>query len=305
MDATMTLRQLGRGLGLASALVLLGSSAPVRAELPASLIVTAPEPLRVWIGARFVGRTPCALDSIAPGETSLLLLPDRASTDSTGIQNEVASAWAAPWRESIALRPGRRDSLELPRLGLVRVRSVPGSALVTLAGRELGRTPVAAYLPRERGLELTIVAPTGETETRAVRFDQDARLDLSIQFPSRASSIALAPAEPPRLGWQKRAQLTLPLAALTSGAFGVWARHQADTAYDDYLATLDRDAQRDSFARAKRWDRVAAGCWIGAEACLAAAAWAWLHPAENSPIRASIDPGGGARLSFDLKAVLP
>jgi hypothetical protein len=103
----------------------------------------------------------------------------------------------------------------------------------------------------------------------------------------------------PRLG------TVLPIAALGLGAAGAWSRHSADAAYRDYLRTVDRGRMEDRFHRAHQLDRVSVACWIGAEACLAGAAWVWLRGDSRVPVAASFDDEGAVRLGLRVGGEAP
>jgi hypothetical protein len=100
-----------------------------------------------------------------------------------------------------------------------------------------------------------------------------------------------------------RLAAALPAAAIALGAAGVWSRHAADQAYEDYRRTLDRSAMARSLNRARRLDRTAVGCWIGAESCLVAAAWVLLRAGPEPPVTLSAR-AGEVRLGLDLRSTL-
>lgn len=106
---------------------------------------------------------------------------------------------------------------------------------------------------------------------------------VHAELPSRRSSLS-------------RVGTMLPVAALCLGAAGVWSRHIADTAYRDYRHASDRELRNDRYRRAQRLDHVSVACWIGAEVCLAGAAWVWLHGDDRTPVSASVDGEGTVRL---------
>jgi hypothetical protein len=121
--------------------------------------------------------------------------------------------------------------------------------------------------------------------------------------PVRAELGAALGAERPQLS---RLGTVLPIAALGLGAAGAWSRHSADAAYRDYLRTVDRGRIEDRFfRRANRLDRASVTCWIGAEACLAGAAWVWLRGDGRVPVAASFDAEGGVRLGLRVGGEAP
>jgi hypothetical protein len=97
----------------------------------------------------------------------------------------------------------------------------------------------------------------------------------------------------------------LPIAALGLGGAGAWSRHSADAAYRDYLRSVDRGRMEDRFRRAHRLDGVSMACWIGAEACLAGAAWVWLRGDGRVPIVAAFDDEGAVRLGLRVGGETP
>ena len=278
------------------ALLSAGAMRPsiAHAQWIASAVLDAPEPLRVWFEERYLGTTPCRVDSLRPGAGELVLSPAHAPLD----------RWAEPWRERVELHAGEVDSLLLPRLGLVTVTATRGSAEVRLGERVMGRTPLRAYMPRDRGLELIMRSSQGTEERRSVRFESGDSLALVVDLPEPATK-DVTRLSPPRTGWRQRAQVALPVAALAAGAVGVWARHQADNSYDDYLRGIDRAQLRDDLSRADHWDRVAVSCWIGAETCLAVAAWAWLAPDGSRVLQASIGREQELKLGINLGSLVP
>lgn len=82
--------------------------------------------------------------------------------------------------------------------------------------------------------------------------------------------------------WITRAQTLLPLAAMVLGGTGLWARHRADSAYDDYMQTVDRSRMSSNLDRAGRYDRAASALWISAEVCLLGAVTAWVIGSRRS-----------------------
>lgn len=279
-------------------LVLLFSAAlvgPAAAQPQATLVLDADEPMAVWIDGEWAGTAPCTIDSLSGGSKTLLLLPAARAID----------AWGSAWLQKLELGAGRTERMRLPLLGLLRVRSGEASLEVRLAGgapdaRRLGRTPLAIYAPREAPFEIELVDATGGRTRRWVDFGGGDSLQLVVDLqmappPQITAEVRRA------LDWRDRARVVLPIAALAAGAAGVWARHQADDAYEDYLATADRDRMRTRLADADRWDRVAAGCWIGAEGCLAGALWLWLRPGSEDPLARRT---ASARIGVDLRGVM-
>ncbi|MEZ4651729.1 MAG: hypothetical protein R3E97_23610 [Candidatus Eisenbacteria bacterium] len=93
---------------------------------------------------------------------------------------------------------------------------------------------------------------------------------------------------------------------------GAWARQQGDRAYETYLSTVDRARMQDEFDRAARYDDLAVGFWVAAEALLAVSVWRWLRGDEatdvhvapggtvGGPFRFDADPRGEVRLGVSL-----
>ncbi|MCC7141099.1 MAG: hypothetical protein IT349_03260 [Candidatus Eisenbacteria bacterium] len=284
-----------RALLVAAALFSAGAVDRATAQLNATLVLDAPKPLTVWIDGAWAGSAPCTIDSLAGGTKTLLLLPAARAID----------AWGSAWRQSVDLGAGRTERVRLPLLGLLRVTTGEVPVEVRLAGaapesRRLGRTPLAIYAPREAPFEIELIDPVGGRTLRTVDFAGRDSLQLVVDLsivPSRPMSEEVRRS----LRGRDRARVVLPIAALAAGAAGIWARHQADDAYDDYLATTDRDRMRARLAEADRWDRVAAGCWIGAEGCLAGALWLWLRPGSDEPLGRQV---ATTRVGVDLLGVI-
>jgi hypothetical protein len=194
--------------------------------------------------------------------------------------------------------------------GSVVVLTDPPGARAWICERFLGTTPVRADSLAPGRLQIIVAPRSAATQWRRPHlFYADVRagtLDtLRIDLRGTAGSVSEFD-EPVRvravLGAERsslpRLGTVLPMAALGLGAAGAWARHSADAAYRDYLRALDRGRMEDRYRRAHRLDRVSVACWIGAEACLAGAAWVWLHRDGPVPIAASFDDEGAVRLGL-------
>ena len=221
---------------------------------------------------------------------------------------------------------GREPALPAePVLGLsgsVVILTDPPGARAWIGDRFVGTTPVRAdslVLGRLRVVLAPISPATQWSRPYLVYADLRAgtpdtlRIDLrgaagSVPMIDERETVgaelgaALGTERPPlsRLG------TVLPVAALGLGAAGAWSRHSADAAYRDYLRTVDRGRIEDRFfRRANRLDRASVTCWIGAEACLAGAAWVWLRGDGRVPVAASLDDEGGVRLGLRVRGETP
>jgi hypothetical protein len=221
---------------------------------------------------------------------------------------------------------GRERALPAePVLGLsgsIVILSDPPGARAWIGDRFVGTTPVRAdsLAPGRQRVVLAPISPATQwsrpclvyTDLRAGTPDT-LRIDLrgaagsapmsDEREPAGAELGAALGAERPPLS---RLGTVLPIAALGFGAAGAWSRHSADAAYRDYLRTVDRGRTEDRFfRRANRLDRASVTCWIGAEACLAGAAWVWLRGDGRVPVAASFAAEGGVRLGLRVGGEVP
>lgn len=213
--------------------------------------------------------------------------------------------------------PARPAEPVVGAAGSVLVLTDPPGARVWIADRYLGTTPVRADSLAAGRLQV-VVAPKGAAVEwrRPHLFFADVRaggLDtLRVDLRGRAGSVVRLD-EPvwirAELGGRRsalpRLGTALPMAALGLGAAGAWARHSADGAYRAYLRDPDRGQMGDHYRRAQRLDRASVACWIGAEACLAGAAWVWLRRDGRAPVAASFDDEGAVRVGLRVGGDAP
>jgi hypothetical protein len=194
--------------------------------------------------------------------------------------------------------------------GSVVVLTDPPGVRAWISDRFLGTTPARAGSLTPGRLQV-VVAPqsAGTRWRRPYLFFTDVRAGAldTLRIDLRGPTGSVSPGDQGvrirvELGAERSAVLrlgtALPMAALGLGAAGAWVRHSADAAYRDYLRALDRGRMEDRYRRAHRLDRVSVACWIGAEACLAGAAWVWLRRDGPVPLATSFDDEGGVRLGL-------
>ncbi len=201
--------------------------------------------------------------------------------------------------------------------GAVMILTDPPGTRVWIGDRYVGTTPARAesLAPGRQQLILASGA-TGQRWRRPLLVFADVRaggLD-TLRIDLRGARDPLPRLDPPM---RVRAEIktgrspvprlgtALPIAALGLGAAGAWLQHSADQAYRDYLHTVDRDRMESRYRRAQRLDRASVVTWIGAEVCLAGAAWIWLRGDRGAPIAVSVDPEGGVRLAVRVSGAVP
>lgn len=254
---------------------LAASQTPPPERSRRSLIVRTDDvPRPVWVGEEFHGTTPSRIDSLPPE-------PVEVRVGDPSHRRE----WAIPFTRQVQVAAGTVDSLIVPPLQRLRLRTEPVPALVEWEGRLLGHTPLIALVPAHGPQSVRFSGAAIETETRI--YDGAGRRDSTwVVVLPRAPEAARAQ-RPSRPSWFAQKEYLLPMGAVIAGIAGVWARQSADRAYDEYLETADRDRMREQYDRARNLDRVAVGFWIGAEALLAAAAWTWLRSGGDDLVRVS------------------
>jgi hypothetical protein len=194
-----------------------------------------------------------------------------------------ARAWIGD--RFVGTTPVRVDSLAPGRLRVV---------LAPISPAMRWRRPCLVYADPRAGILDTLRIDLRGADGSVPAGDGRVRVGADLEAALRAERPPLS-----RLG------TVLPIAALGLGAAGAWSRHFADAADRDYLRTADRGPMEDRLRRADRLDRVSVACWIGAEACLAGAAWVWLRGDGRVPVAASFDDEGGVRLGLRVGAETP
>jgi len=204
--------------------------------------------------------------------------------------------------------------------GAIYVTSEPSGRLVWVNGRHAGLTPtLVEWVPAGPAVievsgdpastawtaprRVAALVPPGATDTVHVAADPafETVAPTSRSLPEGgAEAYSLESGR----GWRSTVGALLPMAAVALGAAGAWSRQAADRAFDDYRSTADRARMRSRLDRAERLDKVAVGCWIGAEACLVAAAWIWLRGKPDLPVRLSQERES-VRVGVELDQILP
>jgi hypothetical protein len=255
-----------------------------------SLIVRTAEAGRsIWVRGSYVGRSPVRVDHLPPGDSDVLV-GDLPGSD----------GWFRPWSRSILLAGDRLDTLRVGPLQRLLLRSEPPGATVRLDGRGVGRTPLWMLVPGDRPMHVELVSLDG-TRTE-LDYDGAGRPDSTLQVSIPGAAGAEEAPVSSRPTWGERARILLPAAAALAGVGGLLSRRIADRAYDSYESTLDRSIMQQKLDSARFYDRIAAGCWIGAEVLLAAATWSWVRGA-NAPLKLNVNPRGGASIGIDLGAL--
>ena len=242
----------------------------------------------------------------------------------------LAASWLLPVLLTVVNLPaqaaGREPVLPAePVLGLsgsVVILSDPPGARAWIGDRFVGTTPVRADSLAPGRLRVVLAPLSPATQwSRPCLIYADLRAGtpdtLRIDLRGAAGSVPMGDEREPAaaelaaaLGAERlplsRLGTVLPVAALGLGVAGAWSRHSADAAYRDYLRTVDRGRIEDRFfRRANRLDRASVACWIGAEACLAGAAWVWLRGDGRVPVAATFDDEGGVRLGLRVGGEAP
>lgn len=292
-------RAFGRGRRLLIPLLLLavgiGVSESAGAELASVRVRTADPGRPIWIGEVYAGSSPAEADSLPPGSVEIRVGPPRWT-----------AGWIRPWRTEVRLRPGENREILVPTLQRLEVVSTPASARVRIEGREVGWTPLHVLVPARGPLDLELRTAGGVE--RSLRYEGGGRADSTLRValstpgsPAGRPELVAAPSIGP-----DRTQYLLPIGAVLAGVVGVWARQNAERAYDDYLRTLDRGEMQRKLDRAERFDRIAVGFWIGAETLLVASVWTWLRGSstEAQAVKVQTDPDR-IRVGVSLDALLP
>lgn len=164
-----------------------------------------------------------------------------------------------------SLTPGRYRVSVGPPFSSDPGWTAPWSLLTEVRGARADTLRIPPYTPAER----VLAKDSLRVNEAALRDPPDARLVLGGRLgPHRLEKVRVA----------------LPIAAVAAGAIGVWARQRGDRAYAEYQTTVDVDRLAAQYDRAQTFDRISSTLWITAEACLVAAAWAWLEPAPRADI---------------------
>lgn len=262
----------GRTLGLFVRGILLCSllSVPPGAGAAVLEITTADTARPVWVDDRYVGLAPLVVPDLAAGSHAIAWGARPAEV-----------AWVRPYRSQVTLADDETRRVEAPPLQLLRIVSSGRPVDLAIDALPVGRTPLHLLVPADRALEMRM----GAGEPWLYRALAGPESTLVVAAPAEARRA------PEALG-RGRGGLLLPLGAVVFGVVGAWARQEGDRAYDDYLATVDRERMDDLFDRAGRYDDVAVGCWVAAEALLALSVWTWLRGN-------GVEVDGGTPLTLD------
>ncbi len=223
----------------------------------------------VWGNGRYLGRIPVRRDSLPAGAVLL----------EVGLPPEEAE-WFRPWPIPAVLKPASVDTLHVEPLQRLRLGTVPAGARVWRDGEDFGRTPLNVLVPSTVTHDLSFSA-TGHA-SRQLTYDPIGRPDsllLAVLIPHQRRDLPTIRSESP---WIARAQTFLPVAAVILGGGGLWARHKADSAYEDYIGTVDRSRMSRNLDRAGKYDRMASAFWISAELCLLGAVTSWVIGSRRS-----------------------
>ncbi|MCA9726322.1 MAG: hypothetical protein KC729_01470 [Candidatus Eisenbacteria bacterium] len=271
--------------GLIALLVAFLVSGPVIGEAAQLRVESSDGPRRVWVDRRFVGLTPVEADSLTAGRVRV----EVGEPDSSDV-------WVLPYATEIEITESVMRTVVAPPLQRVRVLTPPLSTELRIDGTRIGNTPLQLLLPADRTASFELRA--AGMEPRTLRYRAGAASDTTLQ-------ISLAIAGPGRIreesgpGWFSRSATLLPIGAVLAGAAGVWSRQTADRAYDEYLHTVDRSRMKKNLDRANRYDDVAIGFWIAAEALLAASVWTWLRVGVSDPQGDVAHPEGRVGIALD------
>jgi hypothetical protein len=254
-----------------------------------SLLITGEEPGRpVWVGQRYAGVVPVVMDSLEEGEmiVSVGAFPDQRE-------------WVRPWTMQVVLASSARQSLQVPILQTLRLRSRPEPCFARLDGRDVGETPLSLLVPARGEVRLDLCASPRDSLVLVYQGNgaRDSTLVMDLgrfrDLPGTRDAILVS-----RAGGWSIARWILPAGAILSGVTGVWARHEAESAYSTYRRSLDRDRMARELDRARKFDRVAAGCWIAADAGLLASAWILLRVERGAALSVSAGSQGEVRLGL-------
>lgn len=274
------------GYGLAGLLVLQSVLPPVvsAAELR---IFTADVSRPVWIDGEAHGLTPTTVSGVEAGTREILI--GTAPGD---------AAWAHPFRIEVELDDEDVRNVDVPPLQSLNVEASGRAARVRLDGEDMGFTPLQLLVPTDRSVEITVAGEIPQLYRAGMA--AESTLVLTTPMPSRGA--------PRVLHRPSRRKYLYPLGAVAFGVLGVWARQTADRSYDEYLSTVDRSRLDDHFDRAARYDDIAVGCWVAAEALLLASVFSWLRNDDDTGLSIESDNptqvevgwtvgfgGGGAR----------
>jgi len=273
-------------------LLLLGLSSG-RAEAT-RLRIESEEPGRpIWVNGVFVGTGDALVDSVGAEPTVVEVGEPLYS-----------STWIQPWQISLAELDVEERRIRVPALQRLTLQSPLSTLRVWVDEREVGRTPISLLVPSSVPVRVRAEAEKGARVpySREWSYDPGEGRDSTLSIgPTSLSASAVVTAD--RSVWRTRSRYALPIGAVVSGVVGVWARQTADRSYDNYLATVDRGRIKSEYDRAARYDRIAVGCWVAAEALLVASVWTWLRGEPESWVRVDAE-GSSTRVGLSLDGVL-